>query len=265
MSLKVAVNGAAGRMGRRIVAMIVREPDVELVSASDRPGHSELGRDAGELAGVGPVRVHITDEIGGEPEVIIDFSSPEGAAKSAKAAAELGVPVVSGTTGLGPHEKAEIESAAGRVPVLVAPNFSVGINLMFEVTRKVAEVLGPGYDVEIIETHHNQKADAPSGTALRLAKSVANALKCDPKRDYVHGREGMVGPRGPREIGLHAVRAGDIVGDHTVLFAGRGERIELTHRAHTRDTFVAGAIRAAHWLIGKAPGRYSMEQVLGLD
>ena len=265
MSLKIAVNGAAGKMGRRLVALVIREPDVELVSASEREDHPELGRDVGEFAGAGPVRVHLTGEIGGEPEVIIDFSSPEGAAKSAKAAADIGVPVVIGTTGLGAHERAEVESAAGRVPVLVAPNFSVGVNLMFEITRKIAEVLGPGYDVEIIEAHHNQKADAPSGTALRLAKCVADALKRDPKKDYVHGREGRVGPRTPTEIGLHAVRAGDMVGEHTVLFGGRGERIELVHRAHTRDTFVAGAIRAAQWLIGKAPGKYSMEQVLGLD
>ena len=265
MSLKVAVNGAAGKMGRRLVALVLREPDAEIVSASDRKGHPELGRDVGELAGAGPVRVHLTHDIQGEPEVIIDFSSPEGAAKSAKAAAELGVPLVTGTTGLGAREKAEIESAAGRVPVLAAPNFSVGVNLMFEITRTVAETLGPGYDVEIIEAHHNQKADAPSGTALRLAKMVADVLKRDPKKDYVHGREGRVGPRKPTEIGLHAVRAGDIVGEHTVIFGGMGERIELVHRAHTRDTFVGGAMRAAQWIIGKAPGKYSMDQVLGLD
>ena len=265
MPLKIAVNGAAGRMGRRLVAMIVVEPDVELVSASDREGHPELGRDAGELAGAGPIHVHLTHEIQGEPEVIVDFSTPEGVAKSARAAGEKGVPFVTGTTGLGAHEEAEIEAAAGRVPVLVAPNFSVGVNLMFEITRRVAEVLGPGYDVEIIEAHHNQKADAPSGTALGLAKSVADALKRDPKKEFVYGRQGRVGARTPTEIGVHAVRAGALVGDHTVLFAGRGERIELIHRAHTRDTFVAGAIRAAQWLIGKAPGRYSMEQVLGLD
>ena len=265
MSLRIAVNGAAGRMGRRLVALIAVEPDVELAGASDREDHPDLGRDVGELAGVGPIRVHLTHEIGGEPEVVIDFSSPAGTVKAVRAAAEMGIPVVVGTTGLGAHEMAEIESAAGRVPVLAAPNFSVGVNVMMDITRRVAEALGPAYDVEIIEAHHNQKADAPSGTALRLAKAVADALKRDPRQDYVHGREGRVGPRKPTEIGIHAVRAGDIVGEHTVIFGARGERLELVHRAHTRDTFVAGAIRAAQWLVGKAPGRYSVEQALGLD
>jgi len=265
MPLRIAVSGAAGKMGRRVVALVTSEPDCELVCACERPGHPDLGRDAGELAGSGKVGIPLTDGIGGNPQVVIDFSSPEGASRAARTAAEMGVPVVIGTTGLGAHEKAEIEAAAGRIPVLLAPNFSLGVNLLFRVAREVASALGPGYDVEIVEAHHNQKADAPSGTALRLGETIAAALKRDPKQDFRHGRSGTTGARRPSEIGFHAIRAGDIVGEHTVVFCGMGERIELVHRVHTRDTFVMGALRAARFLLGKPPGRYSMEQVLGLE
>lgn len=265
MALRIAISGAAGKMGRRLVALVKSEPDCELVCACERPGHPDLGRDVGELAGCGPVGVPLTDGIGANPQVIIDFSSPEGAARAARTAAEMGVPVVIGTTGLGAREKAEIETAAGRVPVLVAPNFSLGVNLLFKLVREVASALGPGYDIEIVEAHHNQKADAPSGTALRLGETVAAALKRDPKQDFRHGRSGATGPRKPSEIGFHAIRAGDIIGEHTVIFCGMGERIELSHRVHTRDTFALGALRAARFLLGKPPGRYSMEQVLGLE
>ena len=265
MGLRIAVSGAGGRMGRRVVSLVMAEPDLELVSACECDGHPDLGRDAGEVAGAGPAGIPVTDGIGGDPQVIIDFSLPRGTARAALKAAEIGVPLVTGTTGLGAKERAELESAAGRVPVLAAPNFSLGVNVLFRLVRDVAQALGPGYDVEIVEAHHNQKADAPSGTALGLARAAAEALGRDVKRDLTHGREGKVGARKPTEIGVHAVRAGDIVGDHTVIFGGRGERVELIHRAHTRDTFVMGALRAARFLVGKPAGRYTMEQVLGLE
>ncbi len=265
MSLRIAVSGAAGRMGRRIVSLVIAEPDTELASACEQAGHPDLGRDAGELAGCGPVGIKLTDGIGGSPEVIVDFSSPEGAARAARKAAEIGVPLVTGTTALGAKERAEVESAAGRVAVLSAPNFSVGVNLLFRLAGEVAQALGPGYDVEIVEAHHNQKADAPSGTALRLGEAVAAALKRDPKKDFTHRRSGKPGARQPTEIGFHAVRGGDIVGDHVVIFAGPGERVELVHRAHTRDTFAHGALRAARFVVGKPAGRYTMAQVLGLE
>jgi 4-hydroxy-tetrahydrodipicolinate reductase len=252
-------------MGRRLVALIVAEPDMKLAAACEWPEHPELGRDAGTLAGCGETGIHLTDGIGGDPGVIVDFSSPEGTARAARKAAEIGVPLVTGTTALGAKEKAEVESAAGRVPVLTAPNFSLGVNLLFRLAHDVAQALGPGYDVEIVEAHHNRKVDAPSGTALGLGKAVAKALKRDAKKDFTHGRDGKPGARKPTEIGFHAIRAGDIVGEHTVIFGGRGERVELVHRAHTRDTFAMGALRAARFLVGKPAGRYTMDQVLGLD
>jgi 4-hydroxy-tetrahydrodipicolinate reductase len=265
MALRVAVSGAAGRMGKRLISSIVSEPDCELVCACERSGHPDLGRDVGELTGCGHIGIPLTDGIGSGPDAIIDFSSPEGAMRAIHTAVESGVPIVVGTTALGAKEKAELEAAAGRVAVVATPNFSVGVNLLFRVVHDVAQALGPGYDIEIIEAHHNQKADAPSGTALRLGETVASALRRDPKSDFVHGRRGQVGARRPTEIGFHAVRGGDIIGEHTVLFAGGGERIELTHRVSTRDAFVKGAMRAARFLVGKAPGKYSMEQVLGLE
>jgi 4-hydroxy-tetrahydrodipicolinate reductase len=252
-------------MGKRVVSLVMAEPDLELASACECGGHPDLGRDAGEVAGAGPVGIPITDGIGGDPQVIIDFSLPEGAARAARKAAEIDVPLVTGTTGLGAKERAELESAAGRVPVLEAPNFSVGVNLLFRLVREAAQALGPGYDIEIIEAHHNQKADAPSGTALGIARVAAAALGRDMKKDLTYGRQGKPGARKPTEIGIHAVRAGDVVGEHTVIFGGRGERIEIVHRAHTRDNFAMGALRAARFLVGKPAGRYTMAQILGLE
>ncbi len=265
MALRIAVSGAGGRMGKRVISLVTAEPDLELASACECGGHPDLGRDAGEVAGAGAIGIPITDGIGGDPQVVIDFSTPQGVVRAAEKAAEIGVPLVTGTTGLGAKERSQLESAAGRVPVLEAPNFSLGINLLLKLVRDVAQALGPGYDVEIIEAHHNRKADAPSGTALAIARAAAAALGRDTKKDLTYGREGKPGPRKPTEIGIHAVRAGDIVGEHTVIFGGRGERIELVHRAHTRDTFVMGALRAARFLVGKPAGRYTMAQVLGLE
>lgn len=264
MGLRAAVNGAGGRMGKRLVSLIVAEPDLELVCASERPDHPDLGGDVGELAGMGHLGLSLTDGIGGDPQVVMDFSTPEGAARAASAAGDSEAGLVCGTTGLGPSELAAVEEVSGRVPVVFAPNFSLGVNLLFRLAADAAEALGPGYDCEILELHHNRKADSPSGTALRLAESVAGVLGRDVSKDLRHGRQGRVGPRPPSEIGMHSIRAGDAVGEHTVIFAGGGERIELIHRAHTRDAFALGAVRAAKFLVGKPAGMYSMAQVLGL-
>lgn len=197
-------------------------------------------------------------------EVAIDFSAREVSPRVAARMAELGCPVVIGTTGLDAAGRAAIEAAAKKIAVVLAPNFSVGVNTLFWLVRRAASVLGEGFDIEVVEMHHNQKKDAPSGTAARLAEILCEARGLDPARDVRHGREGLVGARQKGEIGMHAVRGGDVVGDHTVYFAAAGERLEITHRASSRDTFARGALRAARWALGQKPGLYSMEDVLGL-
>jgi 4-hydroxy-tetrahydrodipicolinate reductase len=233
----------------------------------EAPGHAELGRDAGLLAGTRELRVKITDSLGpllSAAKVVIDFTTPASTLKNLEACAGKGVAMVIGTTGLSEGERARAAELAKSTAVVMSPNMSVGVNLLFFLTRRAAEIPGPGFDIEVVEAHHRLKKDAPSGTALRLAEVAAagrgwktsEALRCR--------REGMIGERPQREIGVQALRAGDIVGDHTVLMAGPGERIELTHRAHSRDTFAQGAMRAAAWVAGRPPGLYDMQDVLGL-
>ena len=262
--IRIAVNGAAGRMGRRLVALASEEPDLEVVAALECDGHTHLGRDAGELAGCGRLDLPLSAEWDAAADVLIDFSSPAGMVARLDAAAAKGAALVIGTTGCTEEERGRIADVADRVPVLHAPNMSVGVNLLFQLVGKVAAALGDEYDIEIVEAHHRFKKDAPSGTALRLAERICAATGRDMAGDLVHGREGAVGERTQREIGIHAVRGGDIVGDHTVVFSTLGERIEVTHRAHTRDTFARGALRAARFLVGKPPGMYGMEDVLGI-
>lgn len=264
MSIKIAVNGAAGRMGRHVCSLIMADQNLELSCAAEHASNPDVGRDVGELAGAGHANIPITDSLSGECDAVIDFSLPEGTVIAAKFACEMGAAFVTGATGLGPEQRAEIENTACRSAVLHAPNFSLGVNLLFKMAGQVAQALGPGYDIEIIEAHHNQKMDAPSGTALGLGESITKGLNRCPREGYVHGREGNVGARGAKEIGFHAVRGGDIVGEHTVMFAGPGERVEITHKAHTRLTFAHGAVRAACYLVGKPAGRYAMSDVLGL-
>ena len=249
-------------MGRRLVGLASGEEEMRVVAALEQAGHADLGRDAGDLVGRGPVSVVLKSEWDTAADVLIDFSTPDATMKRLAEAVEKGVAVVIGTTGLSDAQKAEIESASKKIPVLLAPNMSVGVNLLFKLAAQVAAALGDEYDIEIVEAHHRFKKDAPSGTALRLAEEIASATGRDLAKDAVHGREGKNAQRKPGEIGIHAVRAGDIVGDHTVIFSSLGERIELTHRAHTRDTFARGALRAASFLAGKAPGMYGMEDVL---
>jgi len=264
---KVVVSGAAGRMGKRLVALLQGGGQFRLVGAVERPDHPDLGRDAGEVAGIGRLGVPIGDSLAkalGDAQVVLDFTAPAAAVRHVEVASQTGVAAVVGTTGLSAGDLSRLREAARRVPCVQSPNFSVGVNVLYGVLAQVARTLGEAYDIEVIEAHHHLKKDAPSGTAERMARVLARALGRDLAQVGVHGRHGMVGERTPGEIGVHAVRAGDIVGDHTILFGGMGERIEITHRAHSRDNFAWGAIRAAGWLVGKPPGLYSMLDVLGL-
>jgi 4-hydroxy-tetrahydrodipicolinate reductase len=254
---RLVVAGAAGRMGRMIVAAAAGTEGCVVAGAFDRPGNPSVGQDAGLLAGVRRLDVPVADGPVGlieKADVLVDFTAP----------AVAGVAVVIGTTGLSDEQKGNVGEASGRVPIVFSPNMSVGVNLTFKIIEEVARVLGASYDIEIVEAHHRLKKDSPSGTAARMLEVLAGARGLDPATAAVHGREGMVGERPLGQIGVHAVRGGDIVGDHTVLFAGPGERIEITHRAHSRETFARGAVRAALWLKGRAPGLYDMGDVLGL-
>ncbi|MCL5124777.1 MAG: 4-hydroxy-tetrahydrodipicolinate reductase [Deltaproteobacteria bacterium] len=266
--IKVAVSGAAGRMGRRVIALSHEHPKLKVVAALDAPENPLIGKDAGELAGIGHIGVTVTDDYKAaisSCDVVVDFSSPEATVRNVGEAAGKGKAIVIGTTGLSDKQKGIVNEAAAKIPCMMAPNMSLGVNLLFSLVRTVAESLGNNYDVEIIEAHHNQKKDAPSGTAAKLAEIVSASLKRDLDEVGIYGRYGMVGARNPKEIGIMSVRAGDIVGEHTVMFCANGERIELTHRAHSRDAFARGAVQAAVWIVKKPAGRlYEMRDVLGL-
>jgi 4-hydroxy-tetrahydrodipicolinate reductase len=257
--MRLAVVGASGRMGRAVVRLAHAQglPVVCAVSATD------AGRDAGELAGVGPLGVAVAADMAAlalaRANVAIDFSAPAATLALASAAAEAGCAVVSGTTGLGEDERAALDRAAAKVPVLWEPNMSVGVHVLADLVRNAVAALGD-WDVEIVETHHRAKVDAPSGTALRLAEAAQRARRGGTR--LVHGREGKPGARGADEIGVHAVRGGDVVGDHVVHLLGGGERLELAHRATNRDVFAHGAIRAAGWIAGRSAGRYALSDVL---
>lgn len=263
VQLKLAVNGAAGRMGKMLVKVIAEEDECRLVSATEAAGHPRLGEDSGRAAGTSPNGVPLTEDVRGEPEVLLDFSTPEACLHRARECARNGTALVIGTTGLGKDQIAELkESVASSVPVLVAPNMSIGVNLLFSLVEQAARAVGRDWDIEIVEAHHNRKKDAPSGTAGELASIICNALGWDLDRAVCHGREGAVGERPHRQVGVHAVRGGDIVGKHTVLLAGKGQTIELTHTASSRDVFARGAVRAAGFLVDQPAGFYTMDDVL---
>ena len=262
---RILINGACGRMGQRIASLALEDPELEVAGALEMQGHKGLGQDFGLAMGVGEIGVKVTEDIETNADVLIDFSSPASTAARAKEAAERGIGLVVGTTGLEDEHKTHLASASQKVPCVVAPNMSVGVNVLFRLVGEAAKILGGSFDIEIFEAHHNQKKDSPSGTAVRLAEIVCEGLGKDYPQDVVHGREGLVGARPGGEVAVHAIRGGDIVGDHTVLFAGNGERIELTHRAHSRDTFSRGALRAAKFVVGREPGMYSMMDVLEGD
>lgn len=265
--MKIAVSGAAGRMGKRILALSFERPDFQITGAMEAPDHPTQGKDAGENAGIGTIGVPITSDrqkILNDCDMVIDFSAPAVSVENVKAAAESGKAIVVGTTGFSEEQRKELEKTAPRTRCLIAPNMSLGVNLLFRLVEIVARSLGPEYDVEIVESHHKMKKDAPSGTADKLAKVIAQTLDRDLATAAVYGRHGLVGERQPQEIGVMAVRGGDIVGEHTVMFITEGERIELIHRAQSRDAFAKGAIQAALWLISKPAGLYDMQDVLGL-
>jgi 4-hydroxy-tetrahydrodipicolinate reductase len=253
-------------MGRRILELAAGADDITVAGAFDLPEHA--GTEVGFGVESGRVQsVTLTKDATSalhNPDVLIDFTSPEAALANLAAAKKLGNGVVLGTTGLNEDQKWRVSEVAHEIAVVFAPNMSVGVNLLFKLTQQVAQTLGLDYNVEIVETHHNQKADCPSGTAIRLAERAAGGLGLDYPQDAVFGREGIVGKRPTRQIGVHAIRGGDVVGEHTVSFIGRGERIELTHRAHNRDTFAAGALVAARFVERSRPGLYDMQDVLGL-
>jgi 4-hydroxy-tetrahydrodipicolinate reductase len=265
--MRVGIGGAAGRMGRAIARVALATPGVAIAAAVEHAGHPMLGRDIGEAAGAAHVGVAISSDLARaiqSVDVWIDFSSPAGSVAAAESAATRAVAVVIGTTGLTAEERQAIVRAAERSPVVLSANMSVGVNVLAELCGRAAQLLGPGFAPEIVEIHHGEKKDAPSGTALLLGEAVCFASGRSLAGDAVYGRHGAVGARPPREIGLHALRGGDVVGDHTVFFLGPGERIELAHRASSRETFAHGAVRAAVWVAGRPPSLYDMRDVLGL-
>ncbi len=260
--MRIAIAGAAGRMGQAVLRA-AREEGLEVVGAIEHSASAALGRDVGEIAGVGSIGIMASADIGSAllgADVVIDFSRPDALRALAPVAARAGVAIVSGTTGLDAAAEKALDDAASRVAVLWAPNTSVGVFVLAELAKQAAKLLGPGFDIEIVETHHRAKVDAPSGTAVRLADAIGEARA---GLTRTTGRDGQVGARKADEIGVLAVRGGDVVGDHSVHFFGAGERLELVHRATSRDLFARGAIRAARAIAGKPAGRYTMKDVVG--
>ncbi|MBI1815684.1 MAG: 4-hydroxy-tetrahydrodipicolinate reductase [Deltaproteobacteria bacterium] len=267
MAVGIIVCGAAGRMGRTLINLVTQSSDLMLVGAVEAAGLASVGRDAGESAGLGTLHVPIVDSLEKviRPDAVtLDFTNAAAAVAHLRTAVKHAAPIVIGSTGYTQPEQAEIDRLAPQTRAVVAPNMSVGINVLLQLVRLAARTLGPDFDPEIVEIHHKTKIDAPSGTALQLGRAVASALGRDFEKSAVFGRQGIIGQRNPNEIGMITLRGGDAIGDHTVVFAGLGERLELTHRAQSRDCLARGALRAATWLIDQPVGRYSMADVLGL-
>ena len=265
--MRIGVVGCGGRMGRANLAEIARTAGVTLAGGTERPGHDLVGRDLGALIGGGPFGLRVTDDVAAlaaGADALIEFSSPGATAAHGRLAAAADCAHIVGTTGLGPAERADLAEAAKLVPVVWAPNMSQGVNLLLALVERVARTLGDGFDVEIIEAHHRHKVDAPSGTALALGAAAARGRGVDLDKAVIGPRVGHTGPRPEGGIGFAVVRGGDVVGDHTVLFAGDGERLELGHKAQDRAIYAKGAVRAALWTQGRPPGLYGMADVLGL-
>jgi 4-hydroxy-tetrahydrodipicolinate reductase len=264
MKTKIAINGACGRMGQRLIALATEDPELEVVAAVDWAKHPNQGKDAGELAGIGPIGIKVTGSLPADlsPESVIDFSTPEGTTSILATCAGRKIPLVVATTGHSHAQREEIEAAAHQTAILYTANFSLVVNVLFKLVKDAGAMLaGKGFDVEIIERHHRFKKDSPSGTAVQFAKIVQQAMG---QTEVRHGREGLVGERPLHEIGIHAVRAGDNVGEHTIIFSTLGETMELVHKGYSRDSYAFGALHAAKFLAGKGAGRYSMEDVLGI-
>lgn len=267
MTLRIAIAGAAGRMGKALIEAVNTAPYASLGAASVRPGSSLKGVDAGELAGVGKLNIRVIDDLTTAIEqfdVLIDFSSPAATLANLALCAEYNKPVVIGTTGFNEQEKAEVLAWQTRIPLCLSANYSTGVNLCFKLLDLAARVLAEDADIEVYEAHHRHKVDAPSGTALRMGEVLANALGRDLNKVAVYGREGQTGARDRDTIGFATVRGGDVVGDHTVMFLAEGERVEITHKASSRQAFARGAVRAAQWLVEQQSGLFDMQDVLGL-
>ncbi len=266
--VRIIVSGAAGRMGMRLVALAQDTPGLQLCGAIEAQNHPNIGKDAGDTAQCGHAGISITDDLTScltQSDVVIDFTSPTSCLKNLQQVVNAKKSMVIGTTGFSEQELGQLKDLARSIPCVFSPNMSVGVNVLLSIVGKVARALGETYNIEVIEAHHNKKKDAPSGTALKIAEVLAAGMGWDLQEVGVYARHGLTGERQTREIGMQTIRAGDIVGDHTVLFGGPGERIEITHRAHTRDTFARGALRAAEWVVNKPPGLYSMADVLALE
>jgi 4-hydroxy-tetrahydrodipicolinate reductase len=265
--VKAIVAGAAGRMGGRIIHMIRQSTDVELAAAFERPDHPSVGFDVGQVAGLGNFGIKVAGslrEVIGLGEVIIDFTAPEATVENLKLASTANLAVVIGTTGMSGNLLDQVKALAKSTRCVMSPNMSVGVNVMFKIAGEMARILGKDYDMEILEVHHRFKKDAPSGTAMRLAQILAASTNRDLDEVAVYHRKGIIGERTSKEIGIQTWRAGDITGEHTILFGGVGERLELIHRAHNRDNFARGAVRAAAWVVHQPAGLYDMQDVLGL-
>lgn len=265
---RIAVTGAAGRMGRTLLEAISQTEGLKVSAAIERENNPFIGKDAGELAGLGTLNVLISDQLEkviNDFDVLIDFTAPEATIANARVCAQHGKKMVVGTTGLSDEQKKQLAEAAGKTAIMFAPNMSVGVNLSLKLLEMAARVLGDDVDIEIIEAHHRHKVDAPSGTALRMGEVIAKTLGRDLKECAVYGRQGQEGPRDRKTIGFETIRAGDIVGDHTVMFASDGEILEITHKASSRMTFARGAARASKWIAQKDKGLFDMQDVLGFS
>ncbi|HSR09928.1 MAG TPA: 4-hydroxy-tetrahydrodipicolinate reductase [Thermodesulfobacteriota bacterium] len=265
--VKAIVVGAAGRMGNMILRALHETPNIYLKGAVERKDHPFLGRDIGEVAGMEKWEVPLTGdlkEVISRGDVIIDFTNAESALRNFEIAAQAGKAAVIGATGFSGEQMGKVKTLARSVPCVLSPNMSVGVNLMFKFVADMAKILGDDFDVEVIEAHHRMKKDAPSGTAVKIGQVLAAALDRNFDEVGTYARKGLIGERKQKEIGMQTIRAGDIVGEHTVIFGGIGERLEFTHRAHSRDNFARGAIRAVAWVVKQKPGLYDMQDVLGL-
>ncbi|MCX7723618.1 MAG: 4-hydroxy-tetrahydrodipicolinate reductase [Thermodesulfovibrio sp.] len=265
--IKTTVCGAAGRMGSRIIALSKEYPELKIIGAIEAKNNPKVGTDAGLVAGIGQLDVKIDDNLENVisgTDVVVNFTYPEATLEHLEIVKKFKKAMVIGTTGFNSEQLSIIQKASEEIPIVLSPNMSIGVNLLFKILKDVAKVLGDDYDIEIVEAHHRMKKDAPSGTALKMAKVIAEALNRNLDEVAVYARKGIIGERTKKEIGIQTIRAGDIVGEHTVIFGGLGERIEITHKASSRDTFARGALKAVIWLYGKPAGLYDMGDVLGI-
>lgn len=260
--INIGINGACGRMGLRIAELVAEDESLKLVTALEVEGHPHIGKDLSSILSQCHNGVIVSHELNGSPDVLIDFTSPDSTLARLKVCSDNGIAMVIGTTGMNSEQMEQVNKASQTIPCLISPNMSIGVNLLFNLVEIVSKILGEESDIEIIESHHRFKKDAPSGTALKIAEKICSATNRRMDEVVVYGRKGITGERPRNQICIHSIRSGDIVGEHTVTFCNGGERLELVHKAQTRDAFAIGAIRAAKFLFGKPPGLYKMEDVL---